>query len=70
MDTKNPRGAIARASVSIAADTDSLSQNCPLSQPLDDLARYRALHLVARFQLHPDLAVALASTVFGGGANG
>lgn len=32
MDTKNPRGAIARASVSIAADTDSLNQKRPILQ--------------------------------------
>lgn len=32
MDTKNPRGLIARASVSIAADTDSPTQKRPILQ--------------------------------------
>lgn len=67
MDTKNPRGANARASVSIAADTDSPTKNHPNLQPLDDLARLRALHLVARLHLTPETAVALAVLAFGGG---
>lgn len=36
-------------------------------QPIDDLARYRALSLLARFRVDPQLAVALGALVFGGG---
>lgn len=36
-------------------------------QPLDALARYRALHLIQRFSLQPEAAAALALLAFGGG---
>ena len=36
-------------------------------QPLDALARYRAMHLIQRFSLQPEAAAALALLAFGGG---
>lgn len=68
MDTKNPRGANARASVSIAPDTDSPSLNRPLIQPIDDLRALRAMVLIQRFSLTPETAAALALLAFNGGA--
>lgn len=64
MDTKNPRGANARASVSIAADTDSLTRNHPIPQPAT-VHQVRALHLIASHHVRPAMALALASLAFG-----
>jgi hypothetical protein len=70
MDTKNPRGANARASVSIAADTDSLSANPLKSQP-DATRQLQALRLIDRHRVRPELAMTLAALAYGGGrANG
>jgi hypothetical protein len=67
MDTKNPRQqALAGASKSIGADKKPSTKNHPILQPFDDLARYRAAHLVNRFAMHPETAAALALLAFGG----
>lgn len=67
METKNPRQrALAGASVSIAADTEASTRNPLTLQPIDDLARHRAMHLIQRFSLQPEVAAALAVLAFGG----
>lgn len=70
MGGKNPRAGVAcgaGAGVSIASDHPSPTRSQRESQALHDLARYRALHLIARFQVPPEIAVALAVVAFGGG---
>lgn len=66
METKNPRAGGTGASKSIAADTKPSSKHRPILQPIDDLARYRAAHLVNRFAVAPETAAALALIAFGG----
>jgi hypothetical protein len=55
------------ASEIVLADAITNNENRPFVQGLDDLARYRALHLIQRFSLQPEAAAALALLVFGGG---
>jgi len=55
--------------VLLAGDEQALSnKSAPILQPLDDLRALRAMHLIARFSLHPETAVALAALAFGGAA--
>ena len=69
METKNPRsGQAAEALVSIRADAETSTKNHPILQPLDDLRAFRAMHLIARLNLTPEIAVALAAVAFNGGA--
>jgi hypothetical protein len=55
------------ASEIVLADAITNNENRPFVQGLDDLARYRAMHLIARLNLAPEIAVALAAVAFGGG---
>jgi hypothetical protein len=67
VETKNPRsGQAAEALVSIRADAETSTKNHPFPQPLDDLRALRAMHLIARLNLAPEIAVALAAVAFGG----
>jgi hypothetical protein len=54
------------ASEIVLADAITFNKSAPILQPLDDLARYRAAHLVSRFAVHPETAAALALLAFGG----
>lgn len=40
-------------------------KSTPLSQP-DSVAQHRALHLIAAFNVRPEMALTLANMVFGG----
>lgn len=64
MDTKNPRGANARASVSIAPDADSPTENHPSPQPAT-VHQLRARRLVSAHRVRPAIALALAALAFG-----
>ncbi len=66
METKNPgQRTLAGASVSIAADTDSLTEK-PLNLQAATVTELRALHLIARHHARPELALALAALAYGG----
>jgi hypothetical protein len=61
---RQPREA---GAVLLGGEQQNLTETRCELQPLDALARYRALHLIQRFSLQPEAAAALALLVFGGG---
>ena len=64
MDTKNPRGDDARASVSIRADAVALNKSFPDHQAL------REHRVICVHRVRPTIAGLVASLAYGGGAHG
>jgi hypothetical protein len=63
MQKRRPNGS---GAVLLGGERALPTKSRPILQPLDDLARYRAAHLVNRFAMHPETAAALALIAFGG----
>jgi len=53
--------------VQLGGEQRDPTQITPPHQPIDSVSVYRALTLIARFQIDPQLAVALGALAFGGG---
>lgn len=53
--------------VLLGGEHASSNKNHPDQQPFNDADRLRALHLIHRFSVHPDMAMTLAALAFAGG---
>jgi hypothetical protein len=66
LDKKSRPAGDRAASEIVLADAITNNENRPFVQGLDDLRAFRAMHLIARLNLTPEIAVALAAVAFGG----